>query len=128
MSTEQVTCLENSAKNCSAKQQRFIRPQYQIESKRDRHVVSVVAPGASKDGVSVTREKDSLLITAQRAKHFQEDWRTIGREIVDADYRLRLRINTPVDDEGIEARIENGILEVTLPVAEEAKPRQIVVD
>lgn len=128
MSTEQVACTGNAVEKVATEPQRFIRPQYKIVSEDHRHVLRVVVPGVAKEGVSISREKDNLLITAHRTSHFQHSWKAIGREIPDADYRLRLQLNVAIDDEGISAKLDNGILEVELPVAEEAKPRQISID
>lgn len=127
MNSEQLACANSAVEKSEAKQQRFVRPQYTIESEDHRHILKVIAPGATKESVSITREKDSLLITASRLNHYADSWKAISREILDADYRLRLQLNVAINDEAISAKLENGILEVVLPVAEEAKPRKIAI-
>lgn len=125
MNTQQVAKTDSNQTPAQAKQQRFIKPRYEVLTEKDRYIVRIFAPGASKDSVNVTHEKDSLSITAHRTQHYRDGWKPLGREIVEADYRLQLQLNVAIDESGIEAKLDNGVLDVTLPVAEEAKPRKI---
>jgi len=128
MSTEELTCAKKKSANASARPQQFVRPRYSIVSEEDKHVLKASVPGATKEGVSITRDGEILLISANRVPHFDEKWKAVGQEIQNADYRLKLKLNVAVNDEAISAKLENGVLEVALPVAEAAKPRQIAID
>ena len=44
------------------------------------------------------------------------------------DFRLQLQLNVKIDTDQISARSEAGVLTVSLPVAEESKPRTIAVE
>lgn len=111
------------------RQQRFIKPAYEVEQQADGgFLVRVLAPGASRDSVEVTHERGTLSISARRAPHAREGWRALAREISDADFRLQLQLNVEIDPARISARLEDGVLVVSLPVAEQAKPRVIAIE
>jgi HSP20 family protein len=114
------TLLENSAQ-CK------VRPYYESEEKADAYEVRVQMPGVKKDGVSLSLNGDELSIQGKRAA-VPEGWRAVSRESADADYELALGLNVEIDGEKIAAKVEDGILTLTLPKAERAKPRQISIE
>jgi len=103
------------------------KPRYEIWEGDDSFFVDVYVPGVRKDAVDINREGGQLVITAERTPRAQEGWKPLSREIPQADYRLVLEVNVPVNEENISARLENGVLRVDLPKAEEFKPRKIKV-
>jgi len=122
------TQLAEKKQNTPPRQGAYLRPHYEVAQGKDAYTVRVYVPGASKDNVSITVDQDTLSIEAARKDVAPENWRARYREIPTADYRLRLNLNVPVDAENISAKTENGVLSITLPVAEAAKPRQIAVN
>lgn len=106
----------------------YLRPHYEVGQDKEAYTVKVYVPGATKDTVKIVVDKDTLSIEAARRPIGAEGWKARYREIPTADYRLRLDLNAPVDAEKISAKTEHGILSITLPVAEAAKPRQITVN
>lgn len=111
-----------------AKRVNYLRPHYEVASNQDAYTVTVYVPGAAKEGVKITVDQDTLAIEASRRPTANDKWRARHREIPTADYRLRLDLNVPVDAEKITAKTADGVLTLTLPVAEAAKPRQIAVN
>ena len=105
----------------------YVRPYYEITDLEHAYEVSVHLPGVDKDRSTVTLEKDTLIVEAERSPHWKEGWKPIHREIPKADYRLRLQLNIIVDESKISAKSQDGILKIHLPVAEEAKPRTIKI-
>lgn len=104
------------------------RPAYNIDENEHSYNVEVFIPGVSKAGVSVSLEDETLTIHATRNHDRTPDsWKPLRREIADADYRLQLEVNVPVDRDSISAQVEDGVLSLVLPKAEEAKPRQIAI-
>ncbi len=55
------------------------------------------------------------------------DWKPLYRELSDVNYQLKLKLNVPVEDSKLSAKLEDGVLTLTLPVKEAAKPRTIAV-
>lgn len=128
MSDTQVTTQTPTENPAQARRVEYLRPQYSIEQAKDAYQVHVTLPGVPRDSVSITVEKDTLTVEGSRTKVGQDNWQARYREIPQADYRLRLDLNVPVDADKIRAAQANGVLTITLPVAEAAKPRQISVN
>ncbi len=111
-----------------AEQKAYRKPWFTSSQTDDSYVVEVNVPGVNKHGVEIGYEDDTLDITAHRADtQVPEGWKPLRREISREDYRLRLQLNVPIDAGKITAKVENGVLTLTLPKAEEAKPRSIEV-
>jgi len=126
MSDTQVAKTKQEAP-AQARRVQYLRPHYEIAQDKEAYTVKVYLPGVSKEGVNVTVDKDTLSVEAQRSKLGADGWKPRYREIPEADYRLRLDLNVPVDSDNISAKTEQGVLTITLPVAEEAKPRRISI-
>lgn len=107
--------------------ERFVRPVFVTEQDQDAHRLQVHMPGVNRQGVDISLVEDQLEIIGRRQNTPPENWRPIFRESEDLDYRLRVRLNVRVDTDKIEAFVEDGMLTLTLPIQEEAKPRTIEV-
>lgn len=86
--------------------------------------VEVDAPGVVADGVNVTVHNRELILQLTRQGEKRTDGidtRTFGT------FEQRLKLPTLVDDAQVEASLANGVLKVTLPKSEAAKPRKIEV-
>jgi HSP20 family protein len=103
------------------------RPAYDVSENPDAFNVRVNLPGVNREGIDISIEDETLSITGTRASAVPEGWRPLRREVPEGDYRLNLRLNVPVNDEKIKARVEDGVLDLTLPKADEVKPRKIKV-
>ena len=83
------------------------------------YLVRIEIPGAKKDEVGVRVEDGELQVSYQRAGEENRAGISLTRSF---------RLPGPVSVAGISAKLENGILQVTLPRHEEAKPRVIPVN
>lgn len=106
---------------------RFRRPCYDVLARGDEYELRVVMPGVGKDGVKVQLHGRNLQIDGTRGALRGESWRPLFRELNWDDYRLSLELNVEVNQSAIVAKIEDGLLRLTLPKAEEAKPRRIEI-
>lgn len=96
----------------------------------DEHsfVISAYLPGLDPDGVEITMEGEELTIRGEfPGRQEGEGIRYLRRELFHGKFERRLTFNVPVDVEGIEATFERGILMLTVPKAEESRPKQIKV-
>lgn len=128
-STELQTANKNeeALEKKAASARTWRRPAYDVSENADAFKVRVNLPGVNREGVDISIEEETLSITGTRTGVAPKDWRPLRRELPDGDYRLNLRLNVPVNDEKIKARVEDGILDLTLPKADEVKPRKIKV-
>ena len=121
------TTLSKSAQKNGAVENRSVRPSYRVESDKEAHKLFVAMPGVNKSGIEIALDGDALTVAGHRADPIPEGWRPVFSELGSHDYRLALRLNVDVDEDKIRANIEDGLLTLTLPVREAAKPRQISI-
>jgi len=93
----------------------------------DRFVVHFDLPGAAPDSIELSVEKNVLTVSAER------NWaRADGDEVLVAErpqgsFSRQLFLGESLDADHIEASYENGVLTLTVPVAEKAKPRKVAI-
>jgi len=92
------------------------------------NVVAVVElPGMRKEDIDISLHDGTLTISGER-KHENTNGETTQRtERYVGTFRRSIALPTRVDPTKVSATYEDGILKVTLPKAEEAKPKQIQV-
>ncbi len=122
-----VTTLEKTQENEQTKAKHIVKPRYEVSSDDAAYYIEVYMPGVAKEGVSITLDHAKLIIEGMRLSHAKEHWRAQHREIGHTDFRLDLDLNLDVNEEEITANTINGVLRITLPIAEKAKPRVIAV-
>lgn len=103
------------------------KPRFSIDRQDDAFVIRVEMPGVPKSGVTIDLENEVLSIRGERPKNASPEVKTLHRELSDLPFVLRLKLNTPVDEEKLSAAVEDGVLTVKMPVKEAAKPRRIEV-
>jgi HSP20 family protein len=92
------------------------------------YYLEAALPGLDPASLQVRVEDRVLVLGGQHAKHdLPEGGRWHLRERAEGEFTHRLRIPQDADVSGISADYRNGILTLTLPKAESAKPRQIEV-
>ncbi|HMO51938.1 MAG TPA: Hsp20/alpha crystallin family protein [Kiritimatiellia bacterium] len=93
------------------------------------HEVVIVAdmPGVSEKNVDLTVEKHVLTISGKAEWMEPAGYELRYREFAPVEYRRVFSLTSDLDAEHITAAIKNGVLTVTLPKSEKAKPRKIAV-
>lgn len=105
-----------------------MKPNYEIKEAADAYVVTVFLPGVAKDGLEITADENQVRLVGSCAWRRPEAWTPVYRESADAAYELVLSHDNAIDAEKILAELRDGVLRVTLPKHEAAKPRKIVVN
>jgi HSP20 family protein len=84
-------------------------------------------PGVNKDGLEITLEGNEITLVGHR--HVERlNGELIFTESRDADYRRVFELDPAIDTGKVSARMEQGVLTLTLPKSERVKPRKIKVD
>lgn len=93
----------------------------------ETYVLKADLPGVDPGSVDVNVDNGTLTIRAERSlePNGGVDW--ISSERFTGTYLRQLSLGDGVDAENISADYANGVLTVTIPVAERAKPRRIQV-
>src|ERR1700722_11895330 len=96
--------------------------------RRDGEVVlRFDVPGVAQDKIDVTVDKGVLTVSATREETKAEGENPVVRERLFGSFTRPVRLSDNLDAEAIEASHHDGVLEVRIPVREEAKPRKITV-
>ena len=103
------------------------KPRYSVNGDKNSYTVRVELPGVKREGLEVRLDQSVLAVNAKREPGVNSGWKTLHRELSDRSYGLRLKLNVPVEEDKMVARLEDGVLTLTLPVKEAAKPRRITV-
>lgn len=93
----------------------------------DHFVLTADLPGIDPGSVDVTADNGTLTLTAHRSARSEDSVQWLANERFFGTYRRQLSLGEGVDTARISATYENGVLTVTIPVAEAAKPRRIDV-
>lgn len=93
----------------------------------DHYVLHVDLPGADPGSVDVNVEDRTLTIRAERSAHTEPDVQWLARERAVGIYVRQLTLGRGLALDKIAASYADGVLTLTIPVAEEAKPRRIEI-
>jgi len=103
----------------------YISPPVDIYETGDSLVVVADLPGVTKDGLDIRVDDNVLTIQGKTAYSPPPD--LIHGEFSMASFFRQFSLSEEVDQEKISGELKNGVLTITLPKAEKAKPRQIQV-
>ena len=102
-------------------------PATDIYEKEDAILVRCDMPGVTQEQIDIRLDNTELEITATQAADAPEGYDLLSGEYETGVFRRRFNIPQLIDRDGIHARLHNGVLDVELPKAEQAKPRKIEV-
>jgi HSP20 family protein len=103
-------------------------PAVDVAEEENEYVVNVELPGVSKDDVKITLESNILTVRGEKkAEKETKDKNYHRMERSYGSFQRSFTLPTSVKNDKIDAVYRDGILSITLPKAEEAKPKQIEV-
>ena len=84
-------------------------------------------PGFDPESIEVTVDHNVLSVSAKRQEERTENDKFFVRERTMGSFSRRLYLPKNLNADGVEASYRNGVLEVRIPVVEQAKPRKVEV-
>jgi HSP20 family protein len=93
----------------------------------DRFVIEFDLPGVARESIDLDVERNVLTVRAERVAR-NGDWEMLASERPRGVFSRQLVLGDNLDLDRIEANYEGGVLRLTVPVAEKAKPRKIEVN
>lgn len=92
----------------------------------DTFVLEFDLPGVHPESIDIDVERNVLTVRAERPAR-NGDWETLASERTRGAYSRQLVLGENLDLDRVEAGYDAGVLRLTIPVAEKAKPRKISV-
>ena len=121
------TTVETHPKNDAPRPEEYVLPEVNIFESNEGYILEAEMPGVNKSGLQISVEGTEITITGRRnAETVSGDWRF--RERSNAAFRRVFNLDPAIDTARISAKMEQGVLTLTLPRSERAKPRRITVD
>ena len=105
----------------------YVTPLADVESTKESYTIHAEMPGVDKSGLELTVDNGELTIVGHRHIE-QSSGEPLYREIRQTDFRRVYELDPAIDTTLIAARIDQGVLTLTLPKAESVKPRKITVE
>jgi HSP20 family protein len=104
-------------------------PAFDVYEEKDNFVVKAELAGLKKEDISVSLHDGDLIISGERKSETKSE----GAEVYRAEryfgkFQRAVSLPAPVAANKVSAEYKDGILTVTLPKSEEAKPKQIQVN
>jgi HSP20 family protein len=103
-------------------------PALDISERKDAYLVTVELPGLKPEDLDITMEDGLLTIQGERqftAESSEQQFHRVERRY--GAFRRSITLPAHVTAEGIQASFEDGVLQILVPKAEEAKPKRIQV-
>ncbi len=104
-------------------------PAIDVYDSKDNLLVKAEIPGLSKDEIHVSIQDDQLVIQGEK-KQDQEvkEENFYKTERFYGSFYRSVQLPSAIEADKVNAKYEDGVLSLTLPKKEEAKPKQITVD
>jgi HSP20 family protein len=103
-------------------------PPVDIQETEDAYRLTAELPGLTKDDINITLENNVLRLTGERK--LEKDVKKESYQRVERTYGTFARsfsLPHQVDGDKVEAAFKDGVLTITVPKAEQAKPRKISI-
>jgi HSP20 family protein len=97
-------------------------PAVNITESKDKYAVSLAAPGLKKDDFKIAVDGNMLTISSEKEENKEEtDKRFTRREYSYSSFSRSFTLPEEINKDSIDAKYEDGVLNITLPRKEEAK-------
>ncbi len=114
-----------SATSTARDTERFIAPAASVFENAEGYTLEVEMPGVNKEGLEISVENNELTVIGRRSLSIEGT--PIHRESRAENYRRAFELDPSINTGKIVAKMDQGVVTLTLPKAEEVKPRKIAV-
>lgn len=93
----------------------------------EQFIVEFDLPGINAESIDLTVEQNVLTVRAERGRSVEENDEMVVNERPEGVFTRQLFLGETLDSDRIQADYEAGVLRLTIPVAEQAKPRKLTI-
>lgn len=105
----------------------WVAPLIDISETADDYFLTAFMPGVSKENVKIKLEDGNLVLMGRIDYDSALNKKYVLKETETGNYYRRFKISDSIDESKIDAKLENGILNVKLPKHERVKPKTIEI-
>ena len=105
----------------------WIAPLVDIYETQDDYFLSAQMPGVKKEDVKIKLEEGNLVIMGRIDYELNVNNKYVLKETEIGNFYRRFKISDSVDETKIDAKLENGVLNVKLPKHDRLKPKSIEI-
>ncbi len=120
------TLTRETRNGVRAQTEQFIAPAASVTDSAEGYTLEIEMPGVKKDGLDISFENNELTIIGRRSLPSVEGT-LIHHESRAENFRRTFELDPSIDANKISAKIDQGLVTLTLPKAEHVKPRKITV-
>ena len=102
-------------------------PPVEIVEEGEGITLTADMPGVAKENLAIGVEGDRLTIEGTLSLHEAARLQSVYAEVRVAQYQRTFVLSRDLDTEKIDAKLQNGVLTLTIPKVERAKPRRVEV-
>ena len=103
-------------------------PHVNLAETNENYEVTAELPGLKPEEVNVELREGSLWISGEKKEEKEEKGKTFHKiERRSGEFRRVIPLAAPVNDSEVKATFEHGVLKITVPKTEQAKPKKIEV-
>ena len=104
-------------------------PSANVWEENDTVHVEMAVPGLKREDIDITITSDSITISGNTKTEEKEDSKKkYYYKNMESSFEQSFNLPTKVDSEKARAKLDNGIIHITLPKADEVKPKQITIE
>ena len=104
-------------------------PNINVLEKENSFVIYATVPGIKKDDIELEITDDALNIIGKKDHERNGETENYWiREFTQGSFNRTFGLNEKINQDGITAKVENGILEVYLPKKEAVKPKKVKIN
>ncbi|HTA95767.1 MAG TPA: Hsp20/alpha crystallin family protein [Verrucomicrobiae bacterium] len=123
-----LTNLQDELDRLFGSQSEFWAPALDVQEDKDNYVFRAELPGLKREEIDVSLQDDTLVISGERKVEKVEEGVEVHRqERYYGKFQRILTLPEPVAADKVKAEYKDGVLTVTLPKTEAAKPKKIDV-
>jgi len=122
-----TTTFERETPKTAPNRVEYVLPAVNIREEKDAYILEAEMPGVNKDSLEITLDDSELTLVGHRPQDATPG-QVLLQEQRRADYRRVFEINPAINRAGITAHMSQGLLTLTLPKADEVKPRKVAVN
>lgn len=124
---EQVEVTNKKSWDEALEKESWIAPLVDIYETKDDYYLTAQMPGVKKEDVKIKLEEGNLVIMGRIDYEQNVNNKYVLKETEIGNYYRRFKISDSVDETKIDAKLENGILNVKLPKHDRLKPKTIEI-